>query len=536
MAKALKIAGGAVAAIVLVAGGVLLLADPNQFRGTIQGQLETALNRKVSLGAMKLKIFPLSVRVEDVSIAQIAGVPDGKPFVAAKEVVVRVDLMALLKKQVQVQSLQVVEPVVELLKLPNGAWNTGSGGSQTPAQSGANPDLRLAELRVVNGAVGITDLAAKKPREEYKGIDLSLRDFAFGKPFHADLTVHLPQNIDLETALDAVYDQAAGMLQLTKLEAKLGGLALAANGSVRTASTPAQLDLKLKTTNSSITELAKAAAAFGTAFSPDMNVEGKLDADLAISGPASQAAMNGRIDLKQLVVNRKGWKQPVRIPAMQIALTPDAVRTTPFVVESGGTRINASASVLQYTTPEGTVEASLSAAGADLGELLNVAMAYGVNALDGATADGTVSIDMRLRGKLKGSAPWDYAGKGSLRNGTLALAAFKKPLQIANADIKFEEDRAVVDNLVCSLGSSNLKGSVSVRNFSAPDLRFNGDLDQLNVAELQQLTAGPAAGAPAGDAKPARKQPSKLTGQGKVSIGKLVYDSLTLNQVKSDVT
>jgi hypothetical protein len=190
--------------------------------------------------------------------------------------------------------------------------------------------------------------------------------------------------------------------------------------------------------------------------------------------------------------------------------------------------------ISKYNTPDGTLAATLSASGANLGELLNVAMAYGVNALDGATANGTVSIDMRLTGKLKGSAPWDYSGKGSLRDGSLTVAAFRKPLQIASADVTFEEDRAVIENLACSLGSSHLKGSLSVRNFSAPELRFTGDVDQLNVVELQQLAAdSPVAG---GTARPAKKEPSKLTGQGKLSIGKLVYDAFALNQVKSDVS
>jgi uncharacterized protein involved in outer membrane biogenesis len=535
MAKPLKIVSGILVMLLLVAGGILLLADPNQFRGTIQSQLEGALNRKVTLGNMALRIYPLSIRIEQVSIAHLPGVPASNAFLTAKEILVRVNLMALLKKQVQVQSLHVIDPVVELFKLPGGSWNLSAGDSGAAPSSGANPDLQLAELKLVNGVIGITDLAEKKARQQYSGIDLDLRNFAFSKPFQARLTVHLPQNVKLNTSLDAAYDQAAGLLQLARLEAKLGGLTLSGSGAVHTASTPARLDLKINTANSSITELAKVAATFGTAFTPDMNVRGTLDAELAVQGSTSEPALNGRIGLKQVVVNRKGWQQPVRIPAMQIRLKPDAVRTEPFSVESGKTRIYASAVISKYNTPEATLLATLSASGANLGELLNVAMAYGVNALDGAAANGTVSIDMRLTGKLKGSTPWDYSGKGSLRDGSLTVAAFKRPIQIASADVKFEEDRAVIENLACSLGSSHLKGSLSVRNFTAPDLRFTGDLDQLNVVELQQLAADSAAGAGA-TARTAKKEPPKVTGQGKLSIGKLVYDAFVLNQVKSDVS
>lgn len=537
MGKALKFGGILFGLLALLAGGLFLFADPNQFRDTIQAQLETALNRKVTLGHMGLKLYPLSIRIDNTTIAEDPAVASQAPFLAARQILVRVDLMALLSKQVRVDSLSITEPVVELIRSPKGIWNFATLGRQnsgSASASGSSGDFTLSELRLDNGKVAMTDFGTKQPRAVYDGIDVDLRDLAPGKPFRLGLTVHLPQNINMVSTTTGSYDNAASRLKIDKLDIKLGGLVVAGSGVVVMKSVPASLDLRLKTVNSSITELARVAGAFGTAFAPDMKVDGVLDADLAIAGPANQTVVSGNLGLRQLVANRAGWKQPVRIPEVKVQLTPADIRTGQFTVESGNTRLLASANILNYSTPQATLDATLRAAGAELGELLNVALAYGVHAMDGISGSGAISLDVHLQGKLKGG-DFSYAGSGSLKNATLKLATLKKPLDVRNADLKFQDDRAVLENLACSLGSSNLTGSLSIRNFSAPELKFNADIDQLSVAELSQLTEStqPSSASPPSGGKSA---PSRISGQGKLSVGKLAYDAIILKQVRSDIS
>ncbi len=56
---------------------------------------------------------------------------------------------------------------------------------------------------------------------------------------------------------------------------QLGSTAFAFAGDVSTATTPAALNLNVKTDNSSITELAKLAGGFGYGFNPAYNIAGK---------------------------------------------------------------------------------------------------------------------------------------------------------------------------------------------------------------------------------------------------------------------
>ncbi|MCS7026163.1 MAG: AsmA family protein [Bryobacteraceae bacterium] len=532
MARALKVVGGAAAALLLAGGVFFLLVDPNQFRGTIQSQLEKLLQRRVSLGAMKLRIFPLSIAVEDVSIASSKTLAETRPLLTAKQVLVRVDLLALLKKQVQIESLHVVEPVLELVKLPSGAWNFSQEKEQT-RPPGPTAQIRLADLKLINGRVGITDLAARKPREEYQGIDVELSHFAFNQPFRAELTMHLPQKIDLQTKLEASYIDDREELLVHQAGIRLGGLAIVASGRLLAGSTPATLDFKLNTKNSSIRELAAVAAAFGTAFSPDMKVEGKLDAELTVAGEVSRPVLNGQIGLKQMVISRRGWKQPVRIPLVEMRLQPEAISAPSFAIESGNTRLQAQAKISDYRAGNALLEAALRTTNADLGELLNVATAYGFRPAGGVKAQGEVSIDFRMRARYKTSAPWDYSGTARLRNSSLLVPELEQPLKISQADVRFEEEGAVIENLMCSLGSSRLQGSLSVRNFSSPDLRFQAEIDQVKLEELSRLWKASSSQPEAPAENPTIQR--AWTARGALSLGKLAYESLVLHRLRSEV-
>jgi len=527
MSKILKIAGIAVAAIAVVIGGVLLFVDVDQFRPMIQEQLESNLKRKVTLGQMGLKVFPLAIRVDQVSIAEDPSFGN-TPFLSAKQIAVRVGLLPLLSKKVRVDSLRIVDPSVELIKNDAGKWNFSSLGEGASSTSSSGDGFALAELMLENGRIGLADHKQKKARVQYDDIDLLLRDLAPGKPFSAVLTMRFPDNLAATANLKAKYEKAASKLDVASLALKIGGMSLTGAGSVA----PAQVDLQLKTENASITELAKIAAAFGTAFSSDMKVTGILGADVRISGPTDAMQYSGNIALSKLEVNRAGWKQPIRIAELKGQLTPQEIKTSPFAVESGNTRLTASAAVQDYTG-EPRIRAEIATKGANLQELINVGQAYGISAMDGIDANGTISIDVKVSGTAK---DLDFSGSGTLQDATLQPPTLAKPLMVKTANLRFTEGSAVLENMQASLGSSHLRGSAKVKNFASPELEFNADVDQLNVAEMQQINRpAPAASAPASK-KPAERPILKMKGRGTLGIGKIQYSNFVLSKVKSECT
>src|SRR5271170_973843 len=186
---------GIVVLVIVVAVGVLFATfNPNDYRGTVQTKLEQQLNRKVSLGDMSLGLFPLRFRVANLSIADDPKFGN-RPFIQTQELSVSVKLLPLLSKSVQIDSLTLERPSVELIKNAQGIWNFATIGQKTPgaASSSSSPQqLSLDELAISDGQVAITDLQDRKPRTVYDHINLKLTDFTPDAPFNLDASVHLP--------------------------------------------------------------------------------------------------------------------------------------------------------------------------------------------------------------------------------------------------------------------------------------------------------------------------------------------------------
>src|SRR5579864_6644627 len=185
---------GIVIAVIVIAVGILFATfNPNDYRGTIQTKLEQQLNRKVSLGNMSLGLFPLRFEVADLSISDDPGFNIKSPFIQTKQLSVSVKLLPLLSKKVQVDSLSLERPSVELIKNSQGIWNFASLGQKSPAApSSSGEPFSLGELAINDGQVAITDLQGKRPRTVYDHIDVKLTDFAPDTPFSLDASVHLP--------------------------------------------------------------------------------------------------------------------------------------------------------------------------------------------------------------------------------------------------------------------------------------------------------------------------------------------------------
>ena len=186
----------AVVIVLVVAGLGIFVAtfDVNSYHDRIQSELEKQLGRKVQLGQMHLGLFPPKFRVQDLSIADDPGFAAQKPFVQAQELGVSVKLLPLLHKSVEIDSVSLQQPSVELIKNGQGVWNFASLGnnSQPSASSGSSTPFSLGELAIKDGQVALTDLQKGGPRSVYDHIDVTLKDFAPNRPFSVDVAAHLP--------------------------------------------------------------------------------------------------------------------------------------------------------------------------------------------------------------------------------------------------------------------------------------------------------------------------------------------------------
>ena len=641
--------------------------DINRYQGRIQADLEKRCNRKIELGHMDLSFAPFGFRVDRVVIGEDPRFGTGRPFAQAQSLQVTPQFWPLLHGEVVINSFAIQQPQIELVRGRDGVWNFASLGQATaaeaagsvggPAASAAHPPaaanpsaagqtpaasaggeaqaFSLAELKIENGQVAVTDLQNGAPRAVYDHIDLTVRDFAPGKPFDVSVAANLPsqagqaaQTIGLDARVGPVNQSqaaatpvdgklklsqvtlaslsrflsaepagtdgvatgearikneagkvsASGALSLANLkisggeigaasadfdctddldkdvltirkgDLKLGGTPFSVTGEVNTKPSTPQIDLTVKTTNASIEGIAKLLAALHVSFSPGMKVEGQLTADLRAQGPAKQPVVNGTLTAQNVQISGKDLPQPIQVKSVELTLSPQEIRSNSFAAATGNTSVDAQFTLSAYATENPQIDVTLRTKDAKVEELLRMAGAYGVTALEGISGSGSANLDLHAAGAIKNASALNLSGDGSLRSASFRLPQLAKPLEVRSANMKFTRNSVVLDNLGLTLDQTNTTGSVTVQNFNAPQMQFTLNIDKLNVADVQKLfAAGPPprasatggwwsllrtvyAAAAANDSLLA-----KATGTGKVSIGTVVNDQLTLTNLRSDV-
>jgi uncharacterized protein involved in outer membrane biogenesis len=564
------------AVVVIAAGLAILMGRVDNLRPNIQTELKQKLNRPVSIGHLGLRLLPLEIKVENLSIGEGPSFPQDRPFATASAVFVSASVWSLLRGNPEVKNLVLDKPQIELIRNAAGVWNFSSLGKSS---AGGGSQFSLSSLKIADGQVGYTDQMNKQPRSVYDHIDLRLVDFAPGQQFGLNLGVHFPGsgrqtlefngkagplNVATENALPPISGHlsieqvslagvnrfasgtlladtdsvASGEADISSLadvlgckgnlrlenttlrgakmdypitstynieddlkqkkllihsgKVQLGSTTFSASGDVNTATTPATLNVELKTDHSSITEVAKLAGGLGYGFNPAYNVAGKVSGDVTAKGPASTPQLSGSIQAQGLTASGGEIKQPVSIPEIDLTLSADSIMSNTFNASSGSTTLAIAFTLPQYATANRSIDATIKTDGANVGELLNIAKAYGVDAAQGVTGDGHLSLNVHVKGPLANASALAYAGTANIAGMTLAAPQLKKPLAVASANAAFSQNSVSLDNLTVTLGGTTVHGSLSAKNFAAPELAFNLNADKIDVDELQNITTAPA--------------------------------------------
>src|SRR6185312_11698793 len=231
--------------VLLVAAALIIrhVISINQYHAQIRDRLQKKLGRTVTLGQMSLSLFPPSVQVQNPVIGEDPRFTqnEDRPFASAEKLSVSVKFWPLLHKDVQVKSLELVRPHIEMVRNQQGMWNFASLGQpanapaateqpesgQTPPNAPQNPatkaphkknapvgkakpepkvaatpqpqtagnqqpspekksaasEFSLANLQITDGQVAITDQQKHQSRAVYDHIDVTVNDFAPNKPF-----------------------------------------------------------------------------------------------------------------------------------------------------------------------------------------------------------------------------------------------------------------------------------------------------------------------------------------------------------------
>jgi AsmA protein len=210
--KPLIIIGCIVGALLLIILALPLFINANQFKPTLESQLTSALGRKVAIGDISLSIFSGGVTVSDVSIAEDPAFGQS-PFLTAKSLSVGVELLPLIfSKRLEVRSLSIREPEVNLVHASNGTWNyssLGANGSKPHAapaiekSSGGNgvPSpgaLSVEKLSIEKGKIIVSSTGSGAKPSVYQDVNLEASDISYTTQFPFKLSATGPGNAALK--------------------------------------------------------------------------------------------------------------------------------------------------------------------------------------------------------------------------------------------------------------------------------------------------------------------------------------------------
>jgi AsmA protein len=230
--KPLMIIGGIVVLLFLILLALPLFINANQFKPTLETQLATALGRQVGIGDISLSIFSGGVTVTDVSIADDPAFSKS-PFLTTKSLSVGVEVLPLiLSKKLEVRSLTVKDPEVNLIHGTNGTWNYSSlgatksaGKNPAPASSqGGAPGaeaMSVGKLSIENGKIIVSTAGSSAKPSIYQNVDLEASNLSYTSQFPFKLTATGPGNSALKVEGKAGPMNAADA-SLTPLNATVG--------------------------------------------------------------------------------------------------------------------------------------------------------------------------------------------------------------------------------------------------------------------------------------------------------------------------
>ncbi len=498
MKKTLKITG-----IVIVSIFILLLVTPYLFKGQIlsiaKTRINNYLNAKVEFGDLNLSLvknFPnLNVALEDLTVT-------GKePFqndtlIKFDQFVVNVDLVSVIKNDINVKAIELHHPVINAIVLENGQANWDIMKSDTAAveepgeekepveeqeTSGIQASLKKFEISeayiqyedyqsntkaviknlnyLLKGNMSkdfttlVTEASIEEINAKYGGISY-LKNASFG--FFADIAADMKKNI----------------FTLKKNQVSLNELTLNLNGSAQMNEDQTILDLRFHTNQTSFKTLLSLVPAIYTRDFEDIQTKGELTLKGEVNGilddktfPSAKLYLN----VKDAMFSYPDMPRAVENILIDLAVLFDGsnqdnteIHLNQFHMEMAGNPFDMK---IDITTPmsDPAVDASMNGT-------IYFSSIQNIIPMDDIEIDGLLKTDIRLQGHSSMIENENYEAFNA--KGELDLSKFKyagaevpKPVYIDRLNMVFTPQFVELVKFKSRIGQSDFQLKGKIENF-----------------------------------------------------------------------
>ena len=469
------VAGGIVGLILIGLLAVWLLVNPNDYKGRIANAVKDSTGRELILkGDIKLSVFPwVALALGPASLGNPPGF-DAEPFLAFNKAAVRVKLLPLLSKQLEIDKVELDGLDLRLRKNAQGVGNWENfGKSKTPEQqpsgSASGGSLKdLGGIRVTNGRVSYQNMVVDK--------------FNFDTGAFSDKST-TPINLSLVasrgTANESVTLSAKFNLSVDEDKKDLQLAAVNISGQVSTPGDgrPTSYDLTAPTLALNLDKQTLAIPAFSASYS-SAKVSGKLQGTKIID----DLTLTGSVALAPLVLKEFAPRLGITLPK---TTDPRALAmlsaSSEFSYDAQEIKLDAMQAQLDDTHLKG-----------------DVAVLTEPKAIKFALTVDTMNLDRYLnpdKNPPPKPAEPDKAAASKLPDldGTLSVGALHlSPLDFTNVRLTLASKDNVVHlyPALAQIDGGNYSGNVTLDNrAAAPAISIDEHLSSVDMTKLMAATA-----------------------------------------------
>ena len=312
--------------LVIIAGGIVVLAvaaviiipkviDVTKYKPVIEQKVAEATGRSFSIGEdIDLSLFPwVGVKLTDLHFGNPAGY-DGEDMISIDTFEVRLRVVPLLSKQVEVKTFVMDRPVIVLEKTKSGQANwegIGSKGtkpgktdetkkpSPSPGAASSDSALPISKLivetfAITNGQLTFTDKKTGK-KNQVSDLNLVLGNISLDQPVDVKFEARIDGNpLSLNgTAGPIGQDPGKGDIAVNMVLSMLEHLKISLKGEIQTPAQNPGFDFAVDVADFSPRKLFSALKMEFPVQTADASVLSKVGFKAALKGNTSQVAITG---------------------------------------------------------------------------------------------------------------------------------------------------------------------------------------------------------------------------------------------------
>lgn len=556
---------------------ILIIAAPFLFKKQIiQFVKDTAneqLNAKVNFGEFDLTLissFPdFTFSIDSVSVANI-GEFEGDTLLYAKNLTLGLNLMSVIKgDQYKINAISIDQPRIHALVLKSGLANwditkPSTDSTATADTAAATPfKMTLKKLEIKNAYILYDDAAADMSAL------LDNMNFTLSGDFTAD--DFLLQTL---TEIERLSVTSGGVAYFNKVKTRIkvdmdanmpnmkfvfkenefafNELSLGLDGFVAMPKDDIDMDLKFKANQTEFKNILSLVPGVYTVDFKDVKTSGQLALDGYAKGIYNDTKLPA-FGVKLLIKDAKFQypSLPKSATNIQVDLVvdnktgdPDAtvVDLNKFHVELGGNPIDAT---MHLTTP--VSDANINAA--VLAKINLASMRDVVPMEKGDDLNGMIVADVKMKGRMSAIEKekyeeFDASGSLAITDMNYKTASLSYPTQINKLTLLFNPKTVDLSEFDAKVGKSDIQLQGKIENFlqyALQDSLLKGAFalksNLMDINELMSSTDTTAAAPTAADtaAMTVVEVPSNLDVNLTATIGKLLYDNLTITNVSGGV-